>query len=389
MDAKLCAYWGMTSCQPLGWTPPEPWDQLSATFKGADGWIRLHTNAPHHKAAVLRALDGASTFEAVTEVISRHPVATIEERILAENGAAARMIPWAEWQSHRQGKALAEAPLVEWVQKPGEASRRLQQKPFHDGRVLSGIRVLDLTRVLAGPVATRTLAAFGAEVLRIDPAGWDDPGLLQDTTVGKQCAGLDLHSSADRKRFEALLRDADIFVHGYRPGALDRLGYGAAVLDHINPGRIDVSLNAYGWQGPWMARRGFDSLVQFSSGIADICAGANGAPGKLPLQGLDHAAGYLMAACCMEALRHARSGRIMAARTSLARIAWSLCQARQDMTVETSLPVLTEDDYAPEIEMTEWGPLKRLRAPLSVSFAPMFWTSPAGRLRRHAAEWAA
>lgn len=387
VDGRLCAFWGLTSCLPIDWTPPASWDPLSAIFRGADGWIRLHTNAPRHKAAALRALGCGDSLEAVADTISREPVALLEEKIIAENGAAAMMIPWKAWQDHPQGRAVAQTPLVDWIEKSAEAPDRLQHADFGSDRPLSGIKVLDLTRVLAGPVATRTLAGFGAQVLRIDPADWDDPGLLQDTTLGKRCAELDLTSAADRSRFEELLCQADILVHGYRPGALDQLGYDSAALDQINPARIDVSLSAYGWQGPWAERRGFDSLVQFSSGIADLCSVAQGTPGKLPVQALDHAAGYVMAACCLEALRIARSGRIVAARTSLARIAWLLCHTNLRRSDDAPILPQTQSDFVPNIESSDWGDLRRLRPPLSLQSVKMHWAIPSGVLRRHPANW--
>lgn len=387
VDGRLCAFWALTSCQPVGWEPPEPWDPLSAVFKAAYGWIRLHTNAPPHKAAALRVLGGVDAKEAVAKVISGQAAAHLEDRIIAEGGAAARMISWEDWQKHPQGRAVATTPLVEWIEKSAQAPDRLQHMNFGSVRPLAGIRVLDLTRVLAGPVATRTLAGFGAQVLRIDPADWDDPGLLQDTTLGKRCVEIDLADAAGRSRFEDLLRQADILVHGYRPGALERLGYGSTALDQINPGRIDVSLSAYGTHGPWAERRGFDSLVQFSSGIADLCSNSQGIPGKLPVQALDHAAGYVMAACCLEALRIARSGRIVAARTSLARIAWLLCNASRSECDRGPIPPRRNSDFVQKSEASDWGEIKRLHPPLSLSFTEMHWDIPSGGLRRHPAVW--
>ena len=387
VDARLSAFWAVTSCLPIGWSPPEPWDPFSAVFKGADGWIRLHTNAPHHKAAAMTVLGEAETKAEVAAAIMEQPVALLEQKIIDAGGAAAKMILWADWQAHPQGQAIAATPLVEWTAKPTRATERLQAANYSSSRPLEGLRVLDLTRVLAGPVATRTLAGYGADVLRIDPNGWDDPGLLQDTTIGKHCAELDLTQPSDRAQFEALLSEADVFVHGYRPSALAGLGYDEATLDRINPAKIDISLSAYGWQGPWAARRGYDSLVQFSTGIAELCADAEGRPGKLPVQALDHAAGHIMAACCLEALRIAQSGRIMAARTSLARIAGLLCQAKYTAIAEDPLPPKSESDYESEIQTSDWGPLKRLRPPLTVGPVPMCWDVPAGELRRHQAQW--
>lgn len=387
VDARLCAFWAEISCQPLGWTAPELWNPLSAAFKGADGWIRLHANAPHHKAAALRALGCADTIEAVTAAIAGQNVAALEEKIIAQKGAAARMITWQDWQNHPQGQAMAQTDLVEWTTKAAPAPGHLRQLDLKAARPLAGLKLLDLTRVLAGPVATRTLAGLGAQVLRIDPASWDDAGVLQDTTLGKYCAGLDLKVPEDRAQFEDLLRQADLFVHGYRPGALEGLGYGSEMRERMNPGLIEVSLSAYGVYGPWAQRRGFDSLVQFSAGIADLCRDADGRPGKLLVQALDHATGYIMAACCLEALRRAQSGRVVTARTSLARMAWLLCGAEKQTFNEAPISPRCQADFLPEIEVSGWGELQRLRPPLSMPFADLRWDMAAGPLRRHQAQF--
>lgn len=389
VDGRLSAFWGLTSCEPIDWTPQEPWDSLSAIFEGSDGWIRLHTNAPHHKAVATRLLNKVATKDAAAAEIINCSVNQLEADFVAAGGAAARMITWKDWQAHPQGRAISQSPLIEWIQnKACPAPKRLQDADYSSDRPLSGLKVLDLTRVLAGPVATRTLAGYGAQVLRIDPANWDDPGLLHDTTIGKRCAGLDLTSEPDRARFVELLQQADVFVHGYRPGALEKLGFGMATLDQINPAHINVSLSAYGRQGPWSQRRGFDSLVQFSTGIADLCGDGQGTPGKLPVQALDHAAGYLMAACVFEALHRAKkSGLIMSAQTSLARIAWMLCKADRTKGEHASIPRQVSSDFAASVETSDWGDLKRLRSPLLVMDAPMTWDVPSGELRRHSASW--
>jgi crotonobetainyl-CoA:carnitine CoA-transferase CaiB-like acyl-CoA transferase len=190
---------------------------------------------------------------------------------------------------------------------------------------------LDLTRVLAGPVATRFLAGLGAEVLRLDPPGWDEPGVLPDVTLGKRRTRLDLRTRAGRDRFEALLRGADLLVHGYRPGALDGLGWDAAHRQALRPGLVEVSLNAYGWDGPWRDRRGFDSLVQMSCGIAEAGMARLGKekPFPLPVQALDHACGYIMAAAALISLRRRReTGMGSITRLSLARVARLLLAGR-------------------------------------------------------------
>ncbi len=173
------------------------------------------------------------------------------------------MLSIGEWAGHPQGRAVAPEPLVYLAATQPAGAPNWALDP---ARPLDGLRILDLTRVLAGPVATRCMAGFGAHVLRIDPPDWDEPALVPDVTLGKKCARLDLRVTADV--FDHLLSRADVLVHGYRPGALDKLGYPASFRQSLSPGLIDVSLDAYGWRGPWAGRRGFDSLVQMSTGIA-------------------------------------------------------------------------------------------------------------------------
>src|SRR5262244_1012721 len=207
------------------------------------------------------------------------------------------------WSDHPQGRAVAAEPLIHMVARDRVPARNANPPA---SRPLAGVRVLDLTRVLAGPVASRFLAGYGAEVLRIDPPDWNEPGVVPEVTLGKRCARLDLKTAEGRAAFEALLAQADIFLSGYRPGALDRLGYDAAARRAIAPGLIDVSLCAYGWSGPWAGRRGFDSLVLMSTGIAE--AGmrwkSTDVPYPLPVQALDHTTGYLTAATAVRGFVH-------------------------------------------------------------------------------------
>jgi crotonobetainyl-CoA:carnitine CoA-transferase CaiB-like acyl-CoA transferase len=256
-------------------------------------------------------------------------------------------------------------------------------------RPLRGVRVLDLTRILAGPIATRFLAGFGAEVLRIDPPDWDEPGVLPEVTLGKRCATLDLRDPGQRLTLERLLGEADVLVHGYRPGALDRLGFGAERRQQIRPGLVDVSLNAYGWSGPWRARRGFDSLVQMSSGIADAGMRRQHAdrPTPLPVQALDHATGYLLAAAVIHGLRRRfETGVGSQVRTSLARMAALLVSQAWDDNAP-SLASETPDDLAPDLEATPWGPAVRLTPPVQLEGASMRWDHPASRSGMAAAHW--
>jgi crotonobetainyl-CoA:carnitine CoA-transferase CaiB-like acyl-CoA transferase len=171
---------------------------------------------------------------------------------------------------------------------------------------LDGLRVLDLTRVIAGPVATRTLASHGADVLRVDgPRLPDDRGGLLDTGAGKRHVVLDLADAADRRTVEELLGQADVVVQGYRPGALDAFGLDPPALADRHPHLVTVRLSAWGTTGPWRERRGFDSLVQAATGIAELCGGPDD-PGVLPAQALDHGTGHLAAAVVMGALARQR-----------------------------------------------------------------------------------
>jgi crotonobetainyl-CoA:carnitine CoA-transferase CaiB-like acyl-CoA transferase len=255
---------------------------------------------------------------------------------------------------------------------------------------LQGIRVLDLTRILAGPVATRFLAGFGAEVLRIDPFGWDEPGTVPEVVLGKRCARLDLREPRDRAVLEGLLSEADVIVHGYRADALARLGLSAERRRQLNPGLVDVSLNAYGWSGPWRERRGFDSLVQMSVGIADAGMNAAGSdrPVPLPVQALDHATGYLMAAAAVRGLtQRLATGQGVHVQASLARTALSLTSFTATGAQPSVLRPLSPSDYGADVEHTAWGPALRLTPAGQIEGTPTHWKWPAGPLGRADARW--
>jgi crotonobetainyl-CoA:carnitine CoA-transferase CaiB-like acyl-CoA transferase len=250
--------------------------------------------------------------------------------------------------------------------------------------------VLDLTRILAGPVATRFLAAFGAEVLRIDPHGWEEPVTVPEVVLGKRCARLDLKTPEGRQTLEALLATADVFVHGYRPDALARIGLDAARRRALRPGLIDVSLDAYGWTGPWSGRRGFDSLIQMSTGIAD--AGMREAerdrPTPLPVQAIDHATGYVMAAAAIRGLiDQLQTGRGCEVRTSLARTAQLLIARGRQPADAKPLAAEQPSDLSEGIEQTGWGPARRIRPPAAIEGVPMSWNLPALQLGSSPAAW--
>ena len=331
VDRRLASQWFDMTLRHTGWNMPSPWDPVAGNYRSADGWIRLHTNAPHHRAAALSMLGTPVDREAVATAVSEWQAVDLETAVVEAGGCAAQMRGLDAWSNHPQGRAVAAEPLIHWSSHAADPAFRVQYRE----RPLAGLRVLDLTRMLAGPVGGRFLAAYGADVLRIDPADWDEPGVVPEVTLGKRCARLDLKDGGDRAIFERLLAEADVFLHGYRADALDRLGYDAEAIRHINPRIVDVALNAYGWTGPWTDRRGFDSLMQMSSGIAAhgmAMAGAN-RPKPLPVQALDHATGYFLAVAVLHALAEGiESGGAMSARLSLARTARLLADYRRDLS---------------------------------------------------------
>ncbi len=389
IDRARASRWFGFSIRPEGWTMPPAWDDIAGDYAASDGWIKLHTNAARHKAAALAVLGVDGGKPEVARAVARWRADDLEAAIVARGGCAAAMRSLAAWADHPQGRAVAAEPLVF---RSANGSGPRPAWPLAPERPLKGIRVLDLTRVLAGPVATRFLAGQGAEVLRVDPPDWDEPSLAPDVTLGKRCAWLDLRQAAGRDTFERLLAQADVLVHGYRPGALDALGLGRARRRALNPALVDVSLDAYGWNGPWAGRRGFDSLVQMSGGIADAGMRRLGRdrPTPLPVQALDHATGYMMAAAAARGLRHRlATGEGLDIRLSLARTAFfMIAEVGVSWDTEPIAPE-TDADFDGVLEATAWGPARRLAPPVAIDGAPMRWDRPAGPLGASEALWSA
>jgi CoA-transferase family III len=315
----VLAFRGERLLRVNGGPPPPVWDPLAGDYPAATGWVRLHTNYRHHRDAALSALSGLSALpalgvrvdrDAVAAAVARWDAVELEEAITAAGGCAAALRSRSEWRAHPQGMAIAERPLLEVRRQSGGEPEPLPAAVTRvgtwAGRPLGGVRVLDLTRVIAGPTAGRVLAAWGADVLRVDPPGFDEmPVLILEATTGKRTTALDLRRPPDRERFDALVRGADVLLTGYRPGAMAGLGYGPRRLAELRPGLVTATLSAYGTTGPWAGRRGFDSLVQLATGLADearIAAGADH-PVPLPAQALDYLTGWLLVTGIAEALR--------------------------------------------------------------------------------------
>jgi hypothetical protein len=341
-------------------------DPVSAFFRARDGWVRTHGNYPHHRAALLRAL-GASRPEDVPAAIAGATAVEVEDAVVAHGGCAAAVRAPGAWAEHEQGRVLAGLPLVE--RHPGAPAPT--PAPLPDGALpAAGLRVVDLTRVIAGPVGTRMLAALGADVVRIEPpAAPELPLLALDGGLGKRLARVDLKTPDGAAWLRAQLETADLVVDGYRPGALARFGLSPDELATRHPQVSYVSLSAWGESGPWGTRRGFDSLVQAASGIAHAVDPGDGerAPGALPVQALDHATGYLIAAAALRALtERATSGHSGRARVALAATAQTLLAAGPREPAEPR-----EIDPAPHLQ--QLGRLTAVAPPGELDGAPLRW----------------
>ena len=269
---------------------------LSGFVEAADGWVRTHANYPHHRLRLVRALGLAQAAgrEELAAAVRGVPAQDVEDRVTAASGIAVRVREHHEWRRGAQAAAVAGHPLLAVERVTSGPARPAPDRP----------RVLDLTRVIAGPVATRTLALLGCDVLRVDPPGLPELDAQHlDTDAGKRSTLLDLRDAQASQWFHDLLDAADVLVTGYRPGSLERLGLGADDLAARHPGLVHARLSAWTPSGPWGSHRGFDSIVQAATGIAFIEAAQAGRPGALPAQALDHATGYLLAAGVLTALR--------------------------------------------------------------------------------------
>lgn len=369
-----------------------PW---MTEFRTADDqWLRVQAVFPRLRRALVETLGVAEEPAAVAAAIRRRSGEELEQELIDAGAAVALGRSLADWRAHPQGMAVAAEPIVA-IEPTGAGAVTWRPTP---GRPLAGIRVLDLTRVIAGPMATRFLAACGAEVLRLEAPGSDESSIAMgagtDIVLGKRWAYLDVRTPEGRTRLLELLADTDILVHGYRPGAIDAL-VPPELRAATRPGLVEVAFNAYGWTGPWRNRRGFDSLVQYSTGLADettrwaledpdrrvpiVALGREvpaDRPRHLPVEAVDFSTGYQVAAAAITAVAHrVETGAGSVSRLSLARTAALLADAgRAPEAPVLHLPLtgpLEERTYA-----TPHGPARRLRFPLVVEGNDLFWERP-------------
>jgi crotonobetainyl-CoA:carnitine CoA-transferase CaiB-like acyl-CoA transferase len=370
---------------------PAVWDKLSGLYRAADGWLRLHANFAHHRDGALRLLGlppgDATERVAVADALGRWRTLDFEQAA-ADAGlvvAAARRLD--EWDAHPQAAAVAAQSLLSLQRLDGGPPQPWAPLPA-GAPPLQGLRVLDLTRILAGPTAGRVLAAYGADVMLVNSPQLPNIESIADTSRGKLSAHVDLKTMAGREQLRALLRDADVFLHAYRPGALAALGFDRFELQRLNPGLVDVALSAYGDSGPWAGRRGFDSLVQTATGfnLAEAEAFGSAEPRAFPLQVLDYSGGFLLAFAVQAALlRRAQEGGFWQARLTLARTAlWLRSLGRLQDFQAVAKPSLE-----PHLETLDsgFGRLCAVRHAARFSHTPLAFARPSMPPGTHAPVW--
>lgn len=356
-------------------------------------WSYLHCNFPNHRDAALGVLGVEEDREAVRRAVAQWDALELEEAIIAAKGAGGMVRSMAEWAQHPQSAAVASLPLLE-IEKIGDSP----PEPMPEGhRPLSGIRVLDLTRVLAGPSCARTLAEHGADVMKISgPHLPFSPTQELDTGHGKLSAHIDLRDERDVETLRGLVRQAEVFSQGYRPGTLAQRGLSPQDLAKLRPGIVYVSLSAFGRVGPWAERRGFDTVVQTVSGITDrqgqLFPGAEPGPQFYPVSAIDYLTGYLMAFGAMVALaRRVREGGSWLVRASLAQTGrWLVDQGQVPEATLAGVP----EEFTPE-EIKGWstasdvpaGRLSHLAPAVQLSETKPRWTRPTVPLGYHDPVW--
>ncbi len=372
-----------------GKAPTAYGDPLFGIYRAGDGrYVRLHMNFPHHRDNVIKFLGCAPTREAIVEALGNWPAVEFETAAYEHGCVVAAMRSPEEWAMHPQAAAVAAMPAVR-IEKFGDAPPR----PLPRGpRPLSGLRVLDLTRVIAGPVAGRTLAAHGADVMLISAPGLPSiDWLVKDTGRGKLSAAADLAAADGKAALARLVGDADVFLQGYRPGALAARGFGPADVAALRPGIVYASLSAYGDAGPWASRRGFDSLVQTATGFNHAEAQAAGVEGPkaLPCQAIDHASGYLLAfGIIMARIRQAGEGGNWQVRVSLAATArWLWNLGRLENGFSCPLASLKDVDDLREDSQSPFGAFRAVRHAAQLAETPAAWTRPAVPLGTHPPVW--
>jgi crotonobetainyl-CoA:carnitine CoA-transferase CaiB-like acyl-CoA transferase len=371
-------------------------NDVMGMYPTRDGrWSYLHCNFPNHRAVALKVLNVPEDRRAVANAVAKWDALELEEAIIAAGGAGGMVRSAAEWAQHPQGQAVAALPLME-ILKIGESP----PEALPDGeRPLSNIRVLDITRVLAGPTCARTLAEHGADVMKVSAPHLPFlPYQEYDTGHGKLSTHLDLRDAKEHGTLLDLARECDIFSQGYRPESLANRGLSPAKLAQLRPGIICVSMCAFGHTGPWASRRGFDTAVQVVSGIAarqgELFPEQGAGPQFYPVSAIDFLTGYLMAFGALVALRkRAHEGGSWLVRLSLAQVGRWL-QQQGEVAMSDIAGVAPEFGQA---ELEQWmtssdtpmGRLTHLAPVVQFSETPARWTRPSVPLGHSDPVWPA
>jgi crotonobetainyl-CoA:carnitine CoA-transferase CaiB-like acyl-CoA transferase len=376
-----------------GAPPRDFFDPVSGFYAARDGrTVMLHCNFPNHRAAALRVLGlpaAAGRADVAAAVAAAWDGLALEDAVHGAGGCAALVRSREDWARHGQAAAVAGLPLLE-IERIGEAPP--EPLPAAE-RPLSGIRVLDLTRVLAGPTCARTLAEHGADVLKVSGPHLPNSGEMDiDTGLGKLSSFLDLRQATDAQTLVELVAGGrcDVFSQGYRPGTLQSRGFGAERLAALRPGIIVVELCAWSRAGPWSARRGFDTIVQCASGMALLQG--SGQPRLLPVSAIDYVTGYLMAFGAMTALlRRVAEGGSWRVRASLARTGKWIC----DRGLLENAAVVDLPKDLPEAEIagmsldspSPFGVIRHLAPVAQLAQTPAHWERPPVPNGHHRPAW--
>lgn len=346
-------------------------------------WIHLHGGFEHLAAGTLALLGCPGEREAIAAATRRWDAFALEDTLAAHGLCGAVVRTTEEWAAHPHGRALAGRPVVE-IERIGDAP---PEGLPPGARPLAALRVLDLTRVLAGPTCARTLAEHGADVLRVGAERLPSiEPFVVDTGRGKRNAFLDLDRPADLARLRELAREGDVFCHGYRPGALDARGLGPGALARLRPGVVYVSIDCYGHGGPWSRRRGWEQLAQSAVGIA-ASEGAGGEPRLAPAAATDYTTGALAAFGAMAALeRRVCEGGSWHVRASLCQTGMWLTRLGAGLDPEAAAGLGDVADLQTRSE-TVWGTLTHLAPALKMERTPPHSALPPSPLGHHPPEW--
>ena len=363
--------------------------QLNGIYRTRDSrWALPHFGLNHLRDRMLGLLEASPDQLSISKAVSKWDAIDLENAIAEMNLCGGMIRTNSEWIAEPHGKVLSEKPVVE-ILKIGPSD----PEPIPSGcRPLSGIKVLDLTRILAGPIAARTLAEHGADVLMVTAENLPQVhAYVADTSHGKRSCFVDIKENEGARKLKDLIIGADIFSQGYRPRAMEKLGFGPEELSEIRPGLIYLSINCYGFDGEFSDRGGWEQVAQIMTGLTTMEDGSNkmNPPSLLPAAANDYITGYLGAYGALLALaRRAKEGGSYHVRVSLCQTAMMIYRNGkiQDGVVPEELTLREIDDLS-ILSRTHLGEAKHLAPVLNLSETPPFWKMPTPKLGGNKAEW--